>query len=101
LPSFTPLPVSAVVVGFGVLSGFGVGGPDPADPAPNTTIAGRAAVFSADKPGSCGGDETITVRIPDPGGNDIMVRACLSGPDLTVGEQTIQAILTSATFTGP
>ncbi len=99
--SFNPLPAGGVVVSLGVLSGFGAGGPDPAAPAPNISIAGRAAVFSADKPGTCGGDETINVRIPNPSGNEYIVRACLRGPDLTAAEKTIQSVLASALPSGP
>ena len=89
------------MVSLGVLSGFGAGGPDPAAPAPNISIAGRAAVFSADKPGTCGGNETINVRIPNPSGNEYIVRACLRGPDLTAAEKTIQSVLASALPSGP
>ena len=99
LPSFSPLPPGAVVVGFGALSGFGVGAPNPGDPAPNTSIAGQAAVFTADKPGNCGGDETINLWIPGPGHNEIndfLMRACLQGPDLTTAEQIVQTLLASA-----
>lgn len=101
LSSFNPLPEGGVVVGLGVLSGFGAGGPDPAAPAPNISVAGRAAVFSTDKPGTCGGDETIAVRIPNPSGNEYVVRACLRGPDLTAGEQTVQSVLASALPSAP
>jgi hypothetical protein len=103
LSSFSPLVADAVVVGMGVLSGFGVGAPNPNDPAPNTSIAGRAAVFTADKPGDCGGDETIKFWIPDPGQgdlNDLLIRACLKGPDLTTAEQAVETLLGSATSTG-
>ncbi|MEY2524586.1 MAG: hypothetical protein QOJ66_3151 [Ilumatobacteraceae bacterium] len=99
LPSFSPLSPGAVVVGLGVLSGFGAGAPNPADPAPNTSIAGQAAVFTADKPGNCGGDETISLWIPGPGQNEInafLMRACLQGPDLTTAEQIVQTLLASA-----
>ena len=101
LSSFNPLPAGGVVVGIGVLSGFGVGGPDPADPTPNISVAGRAAVISTDKPGECGGDETINVRIPNPSGNEYIVRACLRGPDLTTAEQTVQSVLASALPSSP
>ena len=104
LPSFSPLPPDAVVVGMGVLSGFGVGAPGPNDPAPNTSIAGRAAVFTADKPGECGGDETIKFWIPDPGQgdvNDFLMRACLTGPDLTTSEQIVESLLASAESSPP
>ena len=103
LPSFSPLPPGAVVVGFGAFSGFGVGAPNPGDPAPNTSIAGQAAVFTADKPGNCGGDETINLWIPDPGQNqinDFLMRACLQGPDLTTAEQMVQTLLASAESAG-
>jgi hypothetical protein len=95
LRSFSPLPAGSVVVGFGVI------GANPVkDPPPNTTIAGHAAVLSTEKPGTCGGDETINARIPNPSGAEIIVRACLSGPDLTDGERTVQAVLASAAFGG-
>ena len=103
LRSFGPLPPGGVVVGFGVLSGFGAGAPDPNDPAPNTSIAGQAAVFTADKPGDCGGDETIKLWIPNPGEgdfNDFLMRACLKGPDLSTAEQLIQTVLASAAPSG-
>jgi hypothetical protein len=103
LPSFSPLPPGAVVVGFGVLSGFGVGAPNPGDPAPNTSIAGQAAVVIADKPGNCGGDETISLWIPDASQsdvNDFLMRACLRGPDLRPAEQIVQALLASAESAG-
>ena len=103
LRSFSPLPPGGVVVGFGVLSGFGVGSPNPGDPAPNTSIAGQAAVFTADKPGDCGGDETIKLWIPDPGQNDVkdfLMRACLQGPDLITAEQMVQTVLASAESSG-
>jgi len=101
LPSFSPLPAGGIVVSFGVLSGIGAGGRFPGEPAPNTTIAGHDAVFAADKPGNCGGDETIAVRFPVLSEQDYMVRACLYGPDLAVAEQTIESILASAEVTGP
>jgi hypothetical protein len=100
LASFSPLPPGAVVVGVGEWSGFGVGAPNPNDPAPNTSIAGHAALVMKDKPGNCGGDESITVRVPgadQTGINDFLMRACLQGPDLSAGERLVQMLLDSAT----
>jgi hypothetical protein len=100
--SFSPLPADAVVVGLGVLSGAGVGAPNPNDPPPNTTIAGHAAVFTSQKPGGCGGDETIDVWIPGPGQsslNAFLLRACLKGPDLAVGEHVLDMLIATATST--
>jgi hypothetical protein len=98
LRSFSPLPAKGIVIGMGVLSGLGAGGPDPANPAPNISVAGRSAVWSSDKPGNCGGDETVSVRIPHPGGNEYIVRACLRGPDLAAAEHMVQTMLASATL---
>jgi hypothetical protein len=100
LSTFNPLPPNAIVIGIGALSGFGVGARNPDDPAPNTSVAGRTAVYKADKPGDCGGDETIKFWIPDPahgGIGDLLIRACIKGPDLASGEQVIQTLLRSAT----
>jgi len=94
LHSFSPLPADAIVVGFGTLSEIGIGALHHDDPAPNSSIAGRAAIYTAAKPGTCGGDETITVRV-----GDYVVYACLTGPDLSSGEQTIHALLVTATNT--
>ena len=104
ISSFFPLPPGAVVVGMGVLSGIGVGAPEPNSPAPNTRVAGQAAAYLADKPGECGGDETIKVWIPDPANNDFndfLLRACLKGPNLSAAEQTIRDLLSSAVPSAP
>jgi len=94
--SFGQLPADSVIVGLGVAT-------SPATPpgdAPNTSVAGRAATSIVARPGSCGGDETITVQIRSDG-FDYVVRACLSGPDLASGERTVQAVVASASFTSP
>jgi hypothetical protein len=44
LSTFSPLPPNAIVIGIGALSGFGVGAPNPDDPAPNTSVAGRGGM---------------------------------------------------------
>jgi hypothetical protein len=95
--SFTPLPPNGVVLSIGSLSGVGVGGHNPGDPAPNTTIAGRDAAYTTDT--SCG-DEAITVRFPAADEQDVIIRACLSGPDLGPAEEAIRTMLATATSTG-
>ena len=99
ISSFMPLPAGGVVVGIGVLSGVGISGANPDDPPPNTSVAGHAAVLTTDTSGQCG-DEAIDVRIPNPSGNDIIIRACLGGPDLTNGEQAFRTLLASAKTSG-
>ena len=101
LPNLSPLPDGAVVLGIGVLSGVGAGDGNPHDLPPNTSVAGRDALWSANKPGTCGGEESINVWIPNPSGNDLTVQACLFGPDLSAGEQIIESVLASASFSGP
>lgn len=100
LSALSPLPDGAVVVGIGVLSGAGVGEGNPEHLAPNISVAGRSAVFLTDVPGTCGGEETIQVWIPNPSGNDQIVRACLYGTDLTASEQTVRSVLASAELVG-
>jgi len=102
MATFSPLPPHAVVVGVGSITGPAADR-QPGDPGLGTSVAGRAAVISTDKPGDCGGDETMTVWIPDlTGGEHYHYRldACLRGPDLAAGEQTVQALLASASFVG-
>lgn len=97
LASFAPLSPGAVVVGIGTRSGLGAGGSLDGNVAPNTSVAGRLAFASTELPGTCGGDETVEVRIPDPASNEVVMRACLYGPDLTAGERILDALLASAT----
>jgi hypothetical protein len=94
--SFGSLPANSVVVGLGMLSGF----PTPPSDLPNTSIAGRTASYAVSRPGICGSDETITVRLPHGTLGEYLVRACVSGPDLSVGERVVQALVASASFSG-
>jgi hypothetical protein len=91
--SFGQLPADSVVVALGVATGSNT----PAGDAPNTSVAGRPASYEVAHPGICGGDETITVQIPG-ADVDYVVRACLSGPDLSIGERVVQALVASASF---
>jgi len=79
-----------------MLSGF----PTPPSDPPNTSIAGRTASYAISRPGICGSDETITVRLPHGTLGEYLVRACISGPDLSVGERVVQTLVESASFSG-
>jgi hypothetical protein len=97
-----PFPPNAIVIGWSSTSGFGIGGRQPTDPTPNLTVGGRRAVYTSERPGTCGGDETITVRVlaPNASGNgDAVLQACLTGPDLVTGEAMIRSMLDSVQFT--
>jgi hypothetical protein len=94
--SFGHLPPNSVVIGLGMLSGF----PTQPTDAPNTSVGGRTASYSVSRPGICGSEETITVRLPHADLGEYLVRACVSGPDLSIGERVVQALVASASFSG-
>lgn len=96
--SFAPLPANGVVVGLGNLPGPGL----HVEGEPNTSVAGQPSVrvqHASTCAGTASAGEMIQVEIRA-SDDTLLVEACVSGPDRTIGARVVQALVDSAVLSG-